>query len=470
MEYNTLFSPMKIGKLEVKNRIVMAPMGVDVSNHDGSTSEKTVAYYRERAKGGVGLIITEYTRINEKDGVVAPSQLSMSADRYIKPFQKVVDAVHVEGSKIFVQLHHPGRQNVVLFSSLWSMNEKLAKMIPGYWDRFFSVIGDSNPDSLSDPKMIRMMNKYMKPLRAPSNVPAGLGESVFGNQKIKPFTTEEIHTLIGQFVKAAKRVQRSGADGVELHAAHGYLLQQFLSPYTNLRTDEYGGSFENRLRIMKELIEGIHRECGSDFPVSVRLTVDEFYEMIGYPEIGLHLEDGVKIAKALESYGANAIDASAGNSDTQFVINEPISFQPGWRKHMSKAVKDAVSIPVISVNMIRTPEQAEELLLEGVQDFVSLARPLLVDPDWAVKAQRGESKSIQRCIGCLYCMESTERNMSKGLPVECSLNPRISKESSISKIGRENGQGKQIVIIGAGPAGLTAARELAARKLQSNCT
>lgn len=466
MEYQKLFSPMKIGKVEVKNRIVMAPMGVDISNHDGSANDKTVAYYRERAKGGVGLIITEYTRINEKDGVVAPSQISMSADRYIKPFKKVVDAVHAEGTKIFVQLHHPGRQNVVIFSTLWSMNEKLAKIIPGYWKLFFSMMGDSNPDSLSDPKMIRMMNKYMKPLRAPSNVPAGLGESVFGNQKIEPFTVEEIHVLIDQFAKAAKRVQKSGADGVELHAAHGYLLNQFLSPYTNIRTDEYGGSFENRLRIMKELIAAIHKECGPNFPISVRLTVDEFYEKIGYPEQGLHLADGVEIAKALEAYGADAISVTVGNSDTQFVINEPISFKPGWRSYMSKAVKDAVNIPVITAGVIRTPEMAEELLKKGVQDFVGLARPLLADPDWAVKAQRGDSKSIQRCIGCLYCMESSERDMAKGLPVECAVNPRTCKEATIPKTAEENGRGRQVVIVGAGPAGLTAARELAARKFK----
>ena len=466
MGYETLFSPMKIGKIEIKNRIVMTAMGVDVSDHDGTANEKTVAYYQERAKGGVGLIITEYTRVNEKDGVVAPGQLSMSADRYIKPFRKAVDAVHDEGAKLFVQLHHPGRQNVVPLPTFWSMNEKLAKIIPGYWKMFFSIIGKANPESMSDPKMIRMMNKYMKPLRAPSNVPAGLGLSVFGNQKIKPFATEEIHTLVGQFIKAAKRVQKTGADGVELHAGHGYLLNQFLSPYTNIRTDEYGGSFENRLRIMKELIEGIHRECGTDFPISVRLTVDEFYEKIGYPEMGLHLEDGVKIARALEAYGADAINVTVGNSDTQFMITEPISFQPGWRKYLSKAVKGAVHIPIISVGVIRTPKQAEEQLTEGVQDFIGLARPLLADPDWAVKARKGDARSIQRCIGCLYCMESYENNISKGLPVTCAINPRACQETRYAKVGMEDGRGRKIVIVGAGPAGLTAARELAARKFK----
>jgi len=231
MKYQKLFSPKKIGNVEMKNRIVMTAIGVGISDYDGTANEKTVAYYSERAKGGVGLIITEYTRVNEEDAVVSPAQLSMSADRYIKPFKKVVDAVHSEGAKIFVQLHHPGRQNVMLFPTIWSMNEKLAKIVPGYWKMLFSILGKQSPESVNDPKMIKTMHKYMKPLKAPSNVPAGLGESVFGNQKIEPLTIDEIHTLLDQFAKAAKRVQKSGADGVELHAGHGYLLNQFLSPF-----------------------------------------------------------------------------------------------------------------------------------------------------------------------------------------------------------------------------------------------
>ena len=466
MGYLRLFSPMKIGSLEIKNRVVMTAMGVDVSSHDGTANEKTVAYYRERAKGGVGLIITEYTRINEKDSVVAAGQLSMSADHYIKPFQKVVNAVHDARARLFVQLNHPGRQNIAVFPTFWSLNEKLAKVIPDYWKLFFSVFGKADIDSLSDPKMIWVMNKFMVPLRAPSDVPAGLGLSVFGNQRIKPLTTDEVQLLIRQFMKAAKRVQKSGADGVELHAAHGYLLNQFLSPYTNIRTDEYGGNFTNRLRIMKELIWGIHQECGDDFPISVRLTVDEFYEKIGYPELGLHLEDGVEIAKALEGYGADAINVTIGNSDTHFVVEEPISFEPGWRSYLSKVIKDAVNIPVIAVGVIRTPDQAEQLLLDGSQDFIGLARPLLADPDWAGKAKNGDVQNIQRCIGCLYCMESYENNMLRGLPVNCAVNPRACQEIKYPKIGEENGLGKQIVIVGAGPAGLTAAKELAARKFR----
>mgnify|MGYP002344244239 FL=1 len=441
----------------------MTAMGVDVSHHNGKASEDTAGYYGERAKGGVGLIITEYTRINENDGVVAPGQLSMSSDTYIEPFKQVVDEVHKDGAKIFVQLHHPGRQNVVLFPTFWRMNERLAKVIPGYWKLFFSITSKYDIDSLNDPKMIKLMEKYMKPLRAPSNVPAGLGLSPFANQKISPFTSEDVHRIIRQFIDAAGRVKKTGADGVELHAGHGYLLNQFLSPYTNIRSDEYGGSFENRVRILQELIGGIHQRCGKDFPVIVRLTVDEFYEKIGYPEQGIHLLEGVKIAKALESFGADALDVTVGTSDTHFMIQEPNSFEQGWRRELVKAVKDAVNIPVIAVGVIRTPELAERLISDGVQDFIGLARPLLADPYWAVKAQNGNEEDIQRCIGCLYCMESYEKGLINGKPVECTVTPRTCRERLTPLTPPKDGRRRKIVIIGAGPAGLTAARELAAR-------
>ncbi|SHO43667.1 FAD-dependent oxidoreductase [Anaerocolumna xylanovorans] len=462
MKYAKLFSQGRIGNVQTKNRIVMTAMGVDISHYDGTANENTIAYYAERAKGGVGLIITEYTRINEKDGVVAPAQLSMSSDKYIKPFSKVVDAVHQEGTKIFVQLHHPGRQNVVIFPTMWGINKKLAKIIPGYWKWFFSILAKQDADSMSDPKMQKMLNKYMRPLRAPSNVPAGLGLSVFGSQRIEPLSVAEIKVLVRQFIDAAVRVKKSGADGIELHAGHGYLLNQFLSPHTNIRTDKYGGNTENRTRILKEIIQGIHHVCGRDFPVVVRLTVDEFYEKIGYPEQGIHLSEGVKIAKALESFGADAIDVTAGTVETLFVIQEPNSFPLGWRKYMAQAIKEAVSIPVIAVGMIRTPDMAEKYLEEGVQDFIGLARPLLVDPHWAKKAELGQDKDIQRCIGCLYCIESYEKGLTNGHPVQCSLNPRTCREAKLTE-QMADGKRRKIVIIGAGPSGLTAARELAIR-------
>ena len=162
-------------------------------------------------------------------------------------------------------------------------------------------------------------------------------------------TIPQIKTLIGQFIAAAGRVKKAGADGVELHAAHGYLLQQFLSPYTNRREDDYGGSLENRMRLLKEIIEGVKAECGPDFPISVRLSVEEFYDTIGYPGQGILLEEGVEMAKRLERFGVDALNISSGNYDTAQTSCEPISFPPGWRKYLAKAVKEQVRIPVLSL-------------------------------------------------------------------------------------------------------------------------
>lgn len=455
---------MKIGNLEIKNRIVMPAMGVNTAEYDGRAGKDLAVYYEERAKGGVGLIITEITRVNEKDAVTQTRQLSMSDNRYIKPFQRVVERVHAHGAKIFVQLHHPGRQNVVFVPTVWNMNEKLACIIPGYWKLLFRVLGKMDTSSsMDDPQTIKLMNKYMKPLLAPSAVPSGLGVNPIRNQRTVAMTQDQIRTLVQQFAAAAKRVQKSGADGVELHASHGYLLQQFLSPYTNRRTDQYGGSLENRMRIVREIIAGIKKECGNDFPIIVRLTVDEYYETIGYPDQGIHLEEGVEMAKMLESYGIAALNISSGNYDTNHTSMEPMSYAPGWRKNLARAVKDAVSIPVIAANVIRTPEQAEQQLTAGDQDFIAIGRPLLADPNWANKAKTGDADDILRCISCLRCGETLVTNVMKGEPVECALNPRSCREAQFEKTGPRDGNHRQVIVVGAGPAGLTAARELACR-------
>lgn len=463
MKYPHLFTPMHIGPIAIKNRLVMTAMCVGLAAHDGAVSDALAAYYEERAAGGTGLVITECTRVNETDAVSHSSMLSMSHDRYIKPLHRAVERVHAHGAKLFVQLFHPGRQNIVVFPTLWQFNERMARIFPPYWDLFFKATRKLNADSLEDPKTVKRMKKYMKPLLAPSAVPSGLGVSPVRNQNTIPMTVPQIKTLIGQFVAAAGRVKKAGADGVELHAAHGYLLQQFLSPYTNRREDEYGGTLTNRMRLLKEIIDGIRTECGPDFPISVRLSVEEFYNMIGYPGQGITLDEGVEMAKMLESFGVDALNISSGNYDTAQTSCEPISFAPGWRKNLAKAVKDVVKVPVIAANLIRTPEQAEAQLAEGVQDFIGMGRPYLADPEWAKKALEGRSEDILRCICCMRCMESLEENIMNGKPVECAVNPRACRESKIPRDAAKDGRKRPVVVVGAGPAGLTAARELAAR-------
>lgn len=463
MKYQNLFTPMKIGSVTIKNRLVMTAMCVGLAHHDGAVSDALSAYYEERAAGGAGLIITECSRVNETDAVAYPSMLSMSHDRYIEPLRKAAERVHAHGAKLFMQLYHPGRQNVSIFPTVWQFNERMARIFPPYWDLYFKVAGKFDDSAIDDPKTAKRMEKYMKPLLAPSAVPCGLADNPIRNQKTIPMTILQIKTLIGQFVAAAGRVKKAGADGVELHAAHGYLLQQFLSPYTNRRDDEYGGSLENRMRLLKEIIEGVRRECGPDFPISVRLSVEEFYDTIGYPGQGITLDEGVKMAKMLEIFGIDTINVSSGSYDTSQTSCEPISFPPGWRKYLAKAVKEQVGIPVIAANLIRTPEQAEEQLADGTQDFIAMGRSYLSDPEWVKKAMEGRSEDINRCICCLRCMEAFQENIMNGRPVECAVNPRACRESQFPGTAPKDGRQRSVVIVGAGPAGLTAAGELAAR-------
>lgn len=259
------------------------------------------------------------------------------------------------------------------------------------------------------------------------------------------------------------RCQKAGVDGVELHAAHGYLLQQFLSPNTNRRTDEYGGSFENRARFVVEIIKGIKVACGKDYPVVVRLAVDECYAKIGQPGKGYALDTGVKYAKAFVEAGADAIDVSSAAYDTYNYWLEPTSFECGWRAYMAEAVKKEVTtVPILAANLIRSPEQAESQLEAGIQDFVCLGRPHIADPHWANKVKEGRSNEVKRCINCLYCIESMMANAYRGQHGCCTVNPTLGEEKRFANLPKD-GNGRTVAIVGAGPAGLMAAEILGRR-------
>lgn len=461
--YQQLFSEGRIGNLTLQNRIIMTAMGVDCAEPDGSAGQRVCDYYEERAKGGVGLIITEVTRVNDTHGLALGGQLSMSNDAMIEPFSKLVDKVHSHGTKIFVQLHHPGRQNLAALAWSWKPLTKAGAVIPHFWDTMFKAGSYFEPTMLEDPRVVSLM-KFMPPVVSASNIPTGLGASIIKHQPTRALMTWEVKRLERQFIEAAKRVQKAGADGVELHAAHGYLIQQFLSPYTNRRTDEYGGSLENRMRFLLNILTGIKKECGADFPVSVRLSVEEYYDLLGFEDRGIKLPEGLEMAKRVEAAGADLLNVSCGTYETLNTIIETMSFQPGWRTHLAKAVKDVVSIPVAGVGVIRTPEQAEELLESGNQDFIGLGRPLLADPHWPAKAKAGASKDIQRCISCVTCFETDEANALKGEPCECAMNPICCREYRYNdKTRKTDGDGRTVVVVGAGPGGLVAAREAAKR-------
>ena len=449
MKYEMLFSPMKIGNVEIKNRVVMAPMCMGFGQFNGKVTDTMMNYYVERAKGGVGLIFTEITRVNDMTGASSFGQLAMSHDYQIEPLKRMVERVHSYGAKIMVELHHPGRQNLGLMIGTVPISNACDSLMGSAYAKLLT-------GAIIPPGKVLQDNDIVPRVIAPSRCEKSkMSESV--NRGITKFG---IKHLVNQFVEGAVRVKKAGCDGVELHAAHGYLIQQFLSPNTNRRNDEYGGSLENRMRFLLEIIDGIREKCGKDFPIVVRLSVDEMYDKIGEKGKGYDLAEGLKMAKILNDKGIDAIDVSSACYDTFNYWLEPTTFTPGWRKYLAEEVKKVVDIPVIAANMIRSPEQAEKQLQDGIQDFISLGRPLIADPHWVEKVENGREDTVKRCIACLYCFESMMHNAYKYTHGKCSVNPFVGREGEILN---RNGRGKKVVIIGAGVAGLTAAELLARR-------
>ena len=412
--YDKLFSKGRIGNVELKNRLVMTPMGTNLAELDGTPGPAMLKYFEERAIGGCGLIMPEICRVNEKTGAGMLRQISATSDRHIPGLAKLAATVHRHGAKIFIQLHHPGREGVS------------------------SLIGGQPCVSASD-RVCKV-----------------------SQQETRPMTLDEIHELVGQFGDAALRCRKAGIDGVELHCAHGYLLQQFLSPYTNKRTDEYGGSFENRMRIVLEIIGDIRKKCGPDYVLGCRVTVDEFLANIGVTEDYIHIQDGIRIVKALEAAGIDFVDVSCGLYETGIVSVEPISFPQGWRKDFVKAVKDQVKIPVIAVSAIREPAVAEAFLENGVSDFVGMGRTWLAEPHWGKKVLEGREDELNKCISCLRCFETLLSLNAQGLPLECAVNPRCCNEYRYGDLQPDT-CGHRAVVVGGGPAGLYAAQTLAKR-------
>lgn len=412
--FDNLFSAGKIGTMEIKNRVVFTSMGNALANTDGTISEKDIHFYGARAKGGVGLIFTECTIVDGHRGKGNTKQIGVYDDKFIPGLKALADEVHKYGSKIVVQIYHPGRQGI-------------------------SVVNGNLP------------------MLAPSDV-----ECQVVHQPVEEMSIEQIEDMVNKFVEAAVRIKKAGIDGVEVHGAHGYLINQFLSPYTNRRKDKYGGSLENRMRFLEEIILGIREKCGEDFPLIVRLSVDEFLDYAGLENDGLKLEEGKKIAKRLEEIGVDALDISCGIYETMNVSWEPTGFEEGWKINLPEEIKKAVKIPVIGVSVIRDPAYADKMIGEGKIDFAGSARQHFADPEWANKAKEGRVDEIRRCISCLHCMETLMAADITGGATQCAINIQSGREAEYSDFTK-NGQGRRVAIIGAGPAGLEAARILALR-------
>ncbi len=447
--YDLLLSPMKIGSMTVKNRTVMTAAEFSLGQTNGKPTERLMDYYEERAKGGVGMIIPGICRVNDMGGASTYTQLAMSHDYHIEPMREFAERLHRHGARLCIQLHHPGRQGMASAINSLPLVIPMAEHHPGIMDQIFKCT----------PLLLGMEAKGICfSVQAPSKVEL----AKHGATRMHAMSRKEIHALISDFIEAAVRCQKAGVDCVELHAGHGYIIQQFLSPHTNRRTDEYGGSFDNRMRFVTEIIQGIRQRCGRDYPLTVRLTADEMYDRVGRPGVGYGLETGKRIAKRLEELTVDAINVTSACYDAYNYWLEPTSFEPGWRSYLAREIKSVVSIPVIAANVIRTPEQAERQLQEGDQDFVASARAFICDPHWVEKAASGRANEIRRCIGCLNCIRSFMTNAGVGKPGECALNMSVAQEKAYFNMPKD-GEGRRIIVIGAGPAGLTAAQTLAMR-------
>lgn len=399
MRYQHLLEEGRIGPLALKNRIIMPAMATNLAGPEGEVTDHQIRYYEERAKGGIGLIITEFTSIDYELGKGVVNQLRIDEDRFIPGIHRLANVVHKYEAKIFVQLHHAGRES----NSMLSGGRQIV---------------------------------------APSPVTCeAIGEEP------RELTTAEVKEIINKFVAGAYRCKMAGIDGVELHGAHGYLINQFLSPNTNLRTDEYGGSFENRIRFLEEIITGIKKQCGEDFVVTVRLSVDEFEEG------GTDIKLSRKISRYLEKIGVDGLHASAGNYNTMDKVIESPLLEEGWRVYLAEEIKKEVNIPVITVGNIRDPKFVESILAEGKADFVAIGRGHIADPEWVRKVSEGREKEIRMCISCLHCV------YSKG-HVECSVNVRAGRELEFMEVMTPINEKRHVVIVGGGPGGMEAARVL----------
>jgi len=396
IHFPKIFEPAFLGPLEVRNRLIMAPMGSRLANENGGVSPWQIDYYAERARGGVGAIIVEITGVDSPRGVTSPKTLTIHEDFYIGGHNELVEAVHAQGARILLQLAHVGRN--------------------------------------------RRVSMGVQPV-APSSIP-----NRFFGVPPRELSSAEIQDLVKKFVAAALRAQTAGYDGIELHGAHGYLIGTFMSPLSNRRKDRYGGSLERRMAFPAEIVQGIRRAVGPRYPILFRFSADEFEEG------GTTLQDSKKAARILEEAGADVLHASAGTYDSMATVIEPMSYPEGWKIYLAETIKRTVKIPVIGVGVIRSPEFAERTLKEGRADFIALGRALLADPYWPRKAREGRVKEIIPCISCNECIGSrTFRN----LHVRCAVNPATGREGWLKKLPPE--KKKKVVVIGGGPAGLMAA-------------
>lgn len=426
-QYSHLLSPGRLGGMELRNRIVLAAMGSNFAAPDGHCTEQLIAYYEARARGGSGLLVLETAAACWPNGSTMPNTVAFSRDEFIPGLTELAGRVHRHGAKIVAQLNHGGK--------MAQEDTAAGRPIP--------VPSPIRPGG-SDMFKVLTAQEIGHFIKAAG--PDGRGPQYY------EMTAENIAATVAEFAAAADRALRAGFDGVEIHAGHGYLLASFLSPYTNKRSDQYGGSRENRARFLVEVIRAIRAATTAEFAILVRLDAKE-YRIEG----GIELADCLVTSRLCEQAGADAIDVSAyGNTAHAIAFTEaPLVHEPGGFVEFAKGVKKVVNIPVIGVGRIE-PEIGERHIAAGDFDFLAMGRKLLADPDLPNKLMAGQPEAIRPCIYCYVCVSQIFINQ----PMCCAVNHSTGREHEGDIIAR-SGTSRKILVIGGGPGGMEAARLLA---------
>ena len=417
--YPHLLSPGRIGTLELKNRIAVSAMGVSLSEEDGTVGERIIAYHEEQARGGVGLIISGVTGVAWPTGAVAMQQTAISDDRFIPGLKVLCDRVHAAGAKIAAQLHHGG-------------------LVAGYsFQRF------------GEPLWAPAMPKQSKG----NFIDFFLMEELAGMAGAKPpqikvIEKADIALAVEQFAQAARRAKEAGFDGVEIHAGHGYLLSSFISPYSNTRTDEYGGSRENRMRLPLEVIAAIRREVGRDYPVWIKLDSRELGK-----DGGVTIEDAVEHARMVEAAGVDAIVATCAHNPANGKLHSEsnIPHVENWNLPAAAQMRKAVSIPVFGLGRVEI-DDAEAAIANGQADFIAMGRKLLADPFLPAKLKAGDPEKVRPCVYCYTCVSA----IYMGEQARCAVNADLSREY----LRKPAGSARHVAVIGGGPGGMDATRRL----------
>ena len=403
-EHEPLFQSLQLGSLTLPNRVVMTTVKLGYSNKTGEITKRHIAFYKRRAEGGVGLMTTEpmYTQLNGRE---LPTQLGIYTDGFVPGLQRLTDAVHASGGRIMAHINHAGR----------AANPKLV-----------------SPDEQVSASAVLCPTNQVTP---------------------RPLTSAEITEVVAAFSAAAHRVREAGFDAIEIPFSHGYLIHQFLSPHTNHRTDKYGGSFENRIRLGQDVIAAVREQVGGDFPIIVRMNA------IDYVEGGLMIEDAVEIARHLEYFGVNALSVTSGTmcESVAFCLY-PTGTPKANLLPMAARIRESVMLPVIVAGRIRTPSVAREVLADGQADLIGLGRPFLADPDWVHKTESGDEKAI---LLCAACHQGCLAQLSKGQGTHCIFNPLTGRESEIQVVPTD--ESHDVMVVGGGPGGLEAATVAARR-------